>query len=83
MYGYAGSLSALLGAVIILRRRNLCASPEFAIVRITETFIRVFVELLIETTRATRLAMELETYLADGLGKSKSWAGRERKREDR
>ncbi|ERN07815.1 hypothetical protein AMTR_s00012p00168340 [Amborella trichopoda] len=89
MYGYAGSLSALIGAVIILGRRNFGAPPEFAIARITETFIGVvcyiFVELLIEPTRATRLArLELDRAMTElsGLILSVLFENRESHKED-
>eukprot|EP01018_Ginkgo_biloba_P034008 Gb_26774 [translate_table: standard] len=60
MYGYAGGVSAFIAAVIILGRKNADPPSEFAIVRITETFIGIacyiLVELLLQPRRASTLA---------------------------
>ncbi|KAJ7947678.1 p-hydroxybenzoic acid efflux pump subunit aaeB [Quillaja saponaria] len=60
MYGQAGGLSAIIGAVLILGRKNFGPPSEFAIARIVETFIGLFcsilVELLFHPTRASTLA---------------------------
>ncbi|XP_062017429.1 uncharacterized protein LOC133733808 [Rosa rugosa] len=60
MYGQAGGISAVIGAVLILGRTNFGAPSEFAIARITETFIglssSIIVELLLQPTRASTLA---------------------------
>lgn len=60
MYGYAGGLSAFIAAVIILGRKDVDPPSEFAIVRITETFIGIgcyiLVELMLQPRRASTLA---------------------------
>ncbi|KAL3530727.1 hypothetical protein ACH5RR_010049 [Cinchona calisaya] len=59
MYGQAGGISAVIGAVLILGRKNFGPPSEFAIARITETFIglscSIMVELLLQPTRASAL----------------------------
>lgn len=60
MYGQAGGLSAIIGAVLILGRKGFGPPSEFAMARITETFIglscSIIVEILLQPTRATTLA---------------------------
>ncbi|KAK9169917.1 hypothetical protein Syun_002057 [Stephania yunnanensis] len=60
MFGQAGSASAIIGALIILGRKNYGPASEFAIMRISETFIglacSISVELLLQPTRASTLA---------------------------
>ncbi|XP_065868420.1 uncharacterized protein [Euphorbia lathyris] len=60
MYGQAGGISAAIGAVLILGRKNFGPTSEFAIARITETFIgltcSIVVELVLQPTRAASLA---------------------------
>ncbi|XP_010557280.1 PREDICTED: uncharacterized protein LOC104826334 [Tarenaya hassleriana] len=60
MYGQAGAISAAIGAVLILGRRNFGAPSEFAIARIVETFIglscSLMVELVLQPTRGSTLA---------------------------
>ncbi|KAJ4725848.1 p-hydroxybenzoic acid efflux pump subunit aaeB [Melia azedarach] len=60
MYGQAGGISAVIGAVLILGRKNFGAPKEFAIARIVETFIglscSIMVDLLFLPTRACTLA---------------------------
>ncbi|KDP44214.1 hypothetical protein JCGZ_05681 [Jatropha curcas] len=60
MYGQAGGLSAAIGAVLILGRKNFGPPSEFAMARITETFIglscSIMVELILQPTRAASLA---------------------------
>ncbi|XP_055835325.1 uncharacterized protein LOC129903837 [Solanum dulcamara] len=60
MYGQAGGISAVIGAVLILGRKGFGPPSEFAIARITETFIglscSVMVEILFHPTRASTLA---------------------------
>ncbi|KAH0750057.1 hypothetical protein KY290_029289 [Solanum tuberosum] len=60
MYGQAGGLSAIIGALLILGRKGFGLPSEFAIARITETFIglscSIIVEILLQPTRATTLA---------------------------
>ncbi|KAI5322043.1 hypothetical protein L3X38_031115 [Prunus dulcis] len=60
MYGQAGGISAVIGAVLILGRANFGPPSEFAIARITETFIglscSIMVDLLLQPTRASTLA---------------------------
>ncbi|XP_027109084.2 uncharacterized protein [Coffea arabica] len=60
MYGQAGGISAVIGAVLLLGRKNFGPPSEFAIARITETFIglscSIVVELVLQPTRASALA---------------------------
>ncbi|XP_017982578.1 PREDICTED: uncharacterized protein LOC18590727 [Theobroma cacao] len=60
MYGQAGGISAVIGAVLILGRENFGPPSDFAIARIMETFISlscsIVVELLFQPTRASTLA---------------------------
>lgn len=60
MYGQAGGISAAIGAVLILGRKNFGQPSEFAIDRIIETFIglscSIMVELIFQPTRAANLA---------------------------
>ncbi|KAG6681504.1 hypothetical protein I3842_13G096400 [Carya illinoinensis] len=69
MYGQAGGISAVIGAVIILSRKNFGPPSQFAMARITETFIglscSIMVELLLQPTRASTLA---RTQLSKCLG---------------
>ncbi|XP_018843978.1 uncharacterized protein LOC109008363 [Juglans regia] len=69
MYGQAGGISAVIGAVIILGRKNFGPPSQFAMARITETFIglscSIMVELLLQPTRASTTA---RTQLSKCLG---------------
>ncbi|XP_047323404.1 uncharacterized protein LOC124927100 [Impatiens glandulifera] len=69
MYGPAGGISAVIGAVLILGRNRFGGPRDFAIARIVETFIglscSVMVDLLFQPTRASTLA---KTQLAKMLG---------------
>lgn len=69
MYGQAGGISAVIGAVTILSRKNFGPPSQFAMARITETFIglscSIMVELLLQPTRASTLA---RTQLSKCLG---------------
>ncbi|PKI39385.1 hypothetical protein CRG98_040251 [Punica granatum] len=60
MYGQAGGISAVIGALLILGRKNYGAPPDFAITRITEATIGlicfILVEILFEPARAATLA---------------------------
>lgn len=60
MYGQAGGISAVIGAVLILGRKNFGPTSEFAIERIVETFIglscSIMVEILLQPTRASTLS---------------------------
>ncbi|XP_022753597.1 uncharacterized protein LOC111301853 [Durio zibethinus] len=60
MYGQAGGISAVIGAVLILGRKNFGPPSEFAIARIIETFIglscSIVVDILFQPTRASTLA---------------------------
>ncbi|XP_059295354.1 uncharacterized protein LOC132048671 [Lycium ferocissimum] len=60
MYGQAGGISALLGAVMILGRQNYGPANNFAIIRLTETFIGlscfIVVQFLLSPKRAANLA---------------------------
>ncbi|XP_019448648.1 PREDICTED: uncharacterized protein LOC109351602 [Lupinus angustifolius] len=60
MYGPAGGISAVIGAILILGRKNFGQPSEFAIVRIIETFIgltcSIVVDLLFMPKRASSCA---------------------------
>ncbi|KAJ0238865.1 hypothetical protein HA466_0234110 [Hirschfeldia incana] len=60
MYGQAGGISAAIGAVLILGRKNFGEPSDFAIDRIVETFIglscSIAVELVLQPTRAANVA---------------------------
>ncbi|KAI3732818.1 hypothetical protein L1987_64027 [Smallanthus sonchifolius] len=60
MYGPAGGVSAVIGAVLILGREKFGSPTEFAIIRIVEAFIglscSIVVELVFQPTRASTLA---------------------------
>ncbi|GLT92523.1 hypothetical protein SLE2022_103570 [Rubroshorea leprosula] len=60
MYGQAGGKSAVLGALLILGRKNYGTPTEFAIARITEATIGllclIMVEILLQPARAATLA---------------------------
>ncbi|KAK3031707.1 hypothetical protein RJ639_035293 [Escallonia herrerae] len=60
MYGQAGGISAVIGALLILGRKNYGAPDEFAIARLAEAFIGLFcmimVELLLQPRRAATIA---------------------------
>ncbi|XP_044504734.1 uncharacterized protein LOC123224982 [Mangifera indica] len=60
MYGEAGSISAVIGALLILGRKNYGSPTEFAITRITEATIGlicfIMVELVCQPARAATLA---------------------------
>ncbi|KAL1532227.1 hypothetical protein AAHA92_32259 [Salvia divinorum] len=60
MYGQAGGVSAIIGALLILGRKDFGTPSEFAIARITETFIglscSIMVDILLQPTRASALA---------------------------
>ncbi|KAH9607774.1 hypothetical protein KSS87_022423, partial [Heliosperma pusillum] len=60
MYGQAGAVSAAIGAVLILGRKNFGPPSDFAVTRIVETFIgltcSIMVELVLQPTRAASLA---------------------------
>ncbi|XP_044504696.1 uncharacterized protein LOC123224958 [Mangifera indica] len=68
MYGEAGSISAVIGALLILGRRDYGSPTDFAITRITEATIglicSIVVEVLCQPTRAATLA---RTQLANTL----------------
>lgn len=69
MYGQAGGISAVIGAVLILGRENFGPPSQFAIARITETFIglscSIMVELILQPTRASTLS---KNFLSKSLG---------------
>lgn len=60
MYGQAGGISAIIGAVLILGRKNFGAPSDFAIARIMETFIglscSIAVDVILNPIRASTLA---------------------------
>lgn len=69
MYGPAGGISAVIGAVLILGRENFGPPKEFALARIVETVIglscSIFVDLLFRPKRASSCAkLELSQCLA-------------------
>ncbi|TKY48436.1 hypothetical protein E2542_SST25855 [Spatholobus suberectus] len=74
MYGSAGGISAVIGAILILGRKKFGPPSEFAIARIIETFIgltcSIFVDLIFVPKRASTCAkMKLSQCLAT-LGES-------------
>ncbi|PIN10863.1 hypothetical protein CDL12_16535 [Handroanthus impetiginosus] len=60
MYGQTGGVAAAVGALFILGRKNYGVPNGFAIARLAEVFIGlsafIFVELFLQTTRASTLA---------------------------
>ncbi|WOH01100.1 hypothetical protein DCAR_0520481 [Daucus carota subsp. sativus] len=60
MYGQAGGISAVIGALLILGRKNYGRPDEFAITRLTEAFIGlsclIMVEFVLQRARAATLA---------------------------
>ncbi|KAK6126091.1 hypothetical protein DH2020_040205 [Rehmannia glutinosa] len=60
MYGQTGGVSAAIGALLILGRKNYGAPNEFAIARLAEVFVGlsafIMVELLLQPIRAATLA---------------------------
>ncbi|KAJ4725849.1 p-hydroxybenzoic acid efflux pump subunit aaeB [Melia azedarach] len=69
VYGQAGGISAIIGAVLLLGRKNFGQPKEFAIARMVETFIglscSIMVDLLFQPTRASTL---VKTQLSKSLG---------------
>ncbi|KAL3536385.1 hypothetical protein ACH5RR_004846 [Cinchona calisaya] len=69
MYGQAGGISAVIGALLILGRKNYGTPDEFAIARLTEAIIGlccfILVELLLQPTRASTL-VKRQLYLSLG-----------------
>ncbi|KAK2975093.1 hypothetical protein RJ640_014455 [Escallonia rubra] len=69
MYGQAGGISAVIGALLIIGRKNYGAPDEFAIARLAEAFIGLFcmimVELLLHPRRAATIA---KSRLSQSLG---------------
>lgn len=59
LYGQAGGISAVIGAILILGRKNFGPPSEFAIARIVETFIglscSIVVDLVLQPTRSSTL----------------------------
>ena len=59
MYGQAGAISAVIGAILVLGRKGFGPPSEFAIARIAETFIglscSIVVDVLLQPTRASTL----------------------------
>ncbi|EXB52249.1 hypothetical protein L484_001852 [Morus notabilis] len=60
MYSQAGSISAVIGAILVLGRKGFGPPSKFAIARIAETFIglscSIIVDLLFQPTRASALS---------------------------
>lgn len=60
MYGQAGGISAVIGAILVLGRVHFGPPSQFAIARIAETFIglacSITVDLLMQPTRASTLS---------------------------
>ncbi|XP_074374005.1 uncharacterized protein LOC141714383 [Apium graveolens] len=60
MYGQAGGISAVIGALLILGRQRYGPPHEFAITRLTEAFVGlsclILVELVLQRARAATLA---------------------------
>ncbi|GMH07419.1 hypothetical protein Nepgr_009259 [Nepenthes gracilis] len=71
MYGQAGAISAVIGAVLILGRKNFGPPSNFAIARIIETFIglscSILVEMLLQPRRAACLAKTQLSKALEGL----------------
>nr|XP_023905499.1 uncharacterized protein LOC112017264 [Quercus suber]POF19618.1 hypothetical protein CFP56_39067 [Quercus suber] len=74
MYGQAGGISAVIGALLILGRTNYTSPSEFAIARISEACIGLIcfliVEILLNPARAATLA---KTELSRTLGALQDW----------
>ncbi|KAK9985310.1 hypothetical protein SO802_030261 [Lithocarpus litseifolius] len=74
MYGQAGGISAVIGALLILGRNNYTSPSEFAIARISEVCIGLIcfliVEILLNPARAATLA---KTELSRTLGALQDW----------
>ncbi|KAL4605119.1 hypothetical protein ACB092_09G006000 [Castanea dentata] len=74
MYGQAGGISAVIGALLILGRTNYTSPSEFAIARISEACIGLIcfliVEILLNPARAATLA---KTELSKTLGALQDW----------
>ncbi|XP_030924886.1 uncharacterized protein LOC115951901 [Quercus lobata] len=74
MYGQAGGISAVIGALSILGRTNYTSPSEFAIARISEACIGLIcfliVEILLNPARAATLA---KTELSRTLGALQDW----------
>ncbi|KAE8099422.1 hypothetical protein FH972_017406 [Carpinus fangiana] len=74
MYGKAGGIAAVTGALLILGRKNYGRPSEFAIARITEACIGLIcflvVEILLNPARAATLA---KTELSRSLGAFEDW----------
>lgn len=60
MYGSAGGVSAVVGALVVLGRTNYGSPTEFAFVRMVETFIGLSIsiaaDVIFQPTRASKLA---------------------------
>ncbi|KAJ6750624.1 hypothetical protein OIU85_001187 [Salix viminalis] len=60
MYGQAGGISAVIGALLLLGRKDFGLPSEFAIARIVETFIglscSIMADLILQPTRSSSLA---------------------------
>ncbi|KAJ3680818.1 hypothetical protein LUZ60_015307 [Juncus effusus] len=71
MYGQAGSVATIISAIVILGRKNYGSPMSFTINRICETFIglacSIFVELVLQPTRASTLAREQLSKTLDAL----------------
>lgn len=59
MYGQAGGISAVIGALLILGTKNYGRPSEFAIARITEAFIGLSCFIMVETLLRPRRAATL------------------------
>jgi len=74
MYGPAGAISAVIGAVLILGRENFGPPSEFAIARIVETFIglscSIFVDLIFGPKTASTCAKRKLSQCLGPLGES-------------
>lgn len=74
MYGKAGGISAVIGALLILGRKNYGRPSDFAVVRVTEACIGLIcfliVEILLNPARAATLA---KTELSRSLGAFQDW----------
>lgn len=67
MYGPSGGISAVIGAVLILGRKNFGPPSEFAIARIVETFIGLSCSIFVDLLRPKRASSCAETELSQCL----------------
>ncbi|XP_008457498.2 uncharacterized protein LOC103497175 [Cucumis melo] len=59
MYGSAGGISAIVGALVVLGRTNYGSPKEFAFERMIETFIGIFISILVDIIFQPKRASKL------------------------